>query len=142
MTSYRRGDVVLVDVEFTDRSGSKLRPAVVLSTLGYNQMGRDVVIVPITSNLNTPPHLGDHGTRLRVVITGEASGTWSAVRTSGGWELDAAGGAATATATLDQESAWRMWTKGLTPEAAAQAVQITGDRNLAAAVRRMVAFIG
>lgn len=60
MTSYRRGDVVLVDVEFTDRSGSKLRPAVVPSTFEYHQMGRDVVNAPITSNLNTTPHLGDH----------------------------------------------------------------------------------
>lgn len=60
MTSYRKGDIVLVNVEFTDRSGSKLRPAVVLSTFDYHQMGRDVVIAPITSNLNTAPHLGDH----------------------------------------------------------------------------------
>jgi mRNA-degrading endonuclease toxin of MazEF toxin-antitoxin module len=44
---------VLVDVVFTDRSGIKLRPAVVLSTFDYHQMGPDVVIAPITSNLNT-----------------------------------------------------------------------------------------
>mgnify|MGYP001382834474 CR=1 FL=1 len=60
MTAYRKGDVVLVDVEFTDRTGSKLRPAVVLSVIEYNQNGQDVVIAPITSNLGTTPHLGDY----------------------------------------------------------------------------------
>jgi mRNA interferase MazF len=60
MTSFRKGEVVLVKVEFTDRTRSKLRPAVVLSTLGYNRMGYDVVIAPITSNLAIVPHLGDH----------------------------------------------------------------------------------
>lgn len=28
--------------------------------LVYHRLGRDVVTAPITSNLNTTPHLGDH----------------------------------------------------------------------------------
>lgn len=60
MTIFRKGDVVLVEVEFTDRTGSKRRPAVVLSTFGYNRMGYDVVIAPITSNLATAPRLGEY----------------------------------------------------------------------------------
>lgn len=60
MTNFARGDVVLVEVEFTDRSGAKVRPAVVLSTLRYNRTGRDAVIAPITSNLAVAPHVGDH----------------------------------------------------------------------------------
>lgn len=83
------------------------------------------------------------GTRLRVVITGEAGGAWDAVRMAGRWVLDAPGeGEAAATATLDEESAWRLWTRGLAPAAATQAVQATGDARLAEAVRHMVAFIG
>lgn len=83
------------------------------------------------------------GTQLQVVITGEAGGTWAAVRTAGRWELDGIDrGEAAATATLDQESAWRLWTRGLSPEEAAQVVRVTGDRELAGTVRRMVAFIG
>lgn len=60
MTGFDSGDIVLVEVEFTDRSGAKLRPAVVLSPRRYNQLGRDVVIAPITSNLAAAPHMGDH----------------------------------------------------------------------------------
>lgn len=56
---YRRGDVVLVPIDFTDRSGSKVRPAVVVSAEEYNR-GPDVLIASITSNREPLPHPGDH----------------------------------------------------------------------------------
>lgn len=57
--TYRRGDVVLVRVDFTDRLGSKVRPAVVVSSDGYNRTSPDVLIASITSNLNAVSHAGD-----------------------------------------------------------------------------------
>lgn len=42
------GDVLLLDYPFTDQSGSKLRPALVVSSDAYNK-GEDFVIVPISS---------------------------------------------------------------------------------------------
>ena len=60
MTSYRRGDVVLVPFDFTDRSGSKWRPAVVISGNRYNRETPDVLIASITGNLRAIPHPGDH----------------------------------------------------------------------------------
>lgn len=59
-TLYRRGDVVLVPIDFTDHSGSKVRPAVVVSSDDYNRTSPDVLIASITSNLNALPHPGDH----------------------------------------------------------------------------------
>jgi mRNA interferase MazF len=47
--SCEPGDIVLVSVPFTDQSGAKKRPAVVVSSTPYNQQHRDVVILPITS---------------------------------------------------------------------------------------------
>ena len=83
------------------------------------------------------------GARLRVVVTGEAGGAWDAVRADGRWALHtASAGEPAATATLDAEDAWRLWTRGLTPEEEARAVRTTGDARLAGAVRAMVAFIG
>jgi uncharacterized protein (TIGR03083 family) len=83
------------------------------------------------------------GTRLRVVITGSAGGEWSAMRRPDRWEMDASAATeATATATLDEEDAWRLWTRGLAPGAAAWAIQATGDVRLAAALREMVTFLG
>lgn len=60
MTTYDKGDVVLVSMDFTDRSGSKLRPAVVVSGEQYNRTTPDVLIASVTGNLGAVPHPGDH----------------------------------------------------------------------------------
>lgn len=59
MTAYSRGDVVLVEFVFSDQSGHKLRPAVVVSTDPYHRSRREVVVAAITSN-NERRLYGDH----------------------------------------------------------------------------------
>lgn len=49
MTSYKRGDVVLVSFPFTDLSASKVRPALVVSSDYFHHSGLDVILVGITS---------------------------------------------------------------------------------------------
>jgi mRNA interferase MazF len=49
MTSYNRGDVVLVPFPFTDLSAQRQRPAVVLSGDRFHQSSQDVIIAAITS---------------------------------------------------------------------------------------------
>jgi len=46
MSSYSRSDVVLVRYPFSDLSGSKIRPAVVVSA---PHISKDIIIVPLTS---------------------------------------------------------------------------------------------
>lgn len=48
---YSSGDVVLVPFPFTDQSGAKKRPAVVVSGNRYNASRRDLVIMAITSQV-------------------------------------------------------------------------------------------
>lgn len=48
-TGYSRGDIVLVSFPFTDLSSSKRRPSLVISPNGFNDQGRDIVLVAITS---------------------------------------------------------------------------------------------
>ncbi len=60
MTTWHPGDVVLVPIGFTDRSGSKLRPAVVVSRDLYNAASPDVMIASITGNLRAIWHPGNH----------------------------------------------------------------------------------
>jgi len=50
MTNYKRGDVVLVNFVFSDESGVKRRPALILSTDEYNNRRQEVVVAAITSN--------------------------------------------------------------------------------------------
>ena len=51
MTVYNRGDVVLVGFVFSDESGKKLRPAVVISSAAYNRSRQEIIVAAITSNI-------------------------------------------------------------------------------------------
>lgn len=53
MMSYKRGEVVLLPFPFTDHSGTKRRPALILSTEDYNARHPDIIVAPITSNVAT-----------------------------------------------------------------------------------------
>ncbi len=56
MTIYKQGDVLLALLPFTDQSGSKQRPAVVVSSEAYNQTHSDVILTSITSQIK---HVSD-----------------------------------------------------------------------------------
>ncbi len=49
MTSYNRGAVILVQFTFADESGTKQRPALVISTEAYHRSRQEVIIAAITS---------------------------------------------------------------------------------------------
>lgn len=53
------GEVVLVPFPFTDQSGVKKRPAVVVSSNAYNANRRDLIIMAITSQVRQPPGFGE-----------------------------------------------------------------------------------
>ena len=59
MTGFRRGDVVLVSFVFANDSGSKTRPALVVSSASYNRGRREAIVAAITSNLKRRL-AGDH----------------------------------------------------------------------------------
>jgi mRNA interferase MazF len=47
--NYQRGDVVLADVTYSDRTGSRRRPALVVSTDTNNAVIDDVILVAIST---------------------------------------------------------------------------------------------
>lgn len=49
MTTYRRGQVVVVEVPFSDQSGSKPRPALIVSAETFHRRIPDVIVCPISS---------------------------------------------------------------------------------------------
>ncbi len=83
------------------------------------------------------------GTHVRLVIDGDAGGAWSLVRQNATWGLYTGVDTAppVATTTLDQDTAWRLFTKGLTPEAARARATLAGDATLAAQVLRTVSIL-
>jgi mRNA interferase MazF len=48
--THKQGDIILVPFPFSDLSGSKRRPALVISNNNYNARGEDIVTCGVTSN--------------------------------------------------------------------------------------------
>jgi mRNA interferase MazF len=48
---YKRGEIVLIPVPFSDLSSVKRRPVLVISNISYNCSGNDMIVVAITSHL-------------------------------------------------------------------------------------------
>jgi mRNA interferase MazF len=56
VTTYKQRDLVLVPFPFSDLSGQKVRPVLVLSNNRYNQKSADAVVCGITTNLKSAPY--------------------------------------------------------------------------------------
>jgi mRNA interferase MazF len=48
---YKRGEIVLIPVPFSDLSTVKKRPVLVISNMSHNSTNSDMIVVAITSNL-------------------------------------------------------------------------------------------
>jgi uncharacterized protein (TIGR03083 family) len=71
------------------------------------------------------------GTRIGLEITGDAGGVWTLARGEVAWGLFTGGHAdPAARVTLDQDSAWRLFSKSLSAERARRDVRIDGDVSL------------
>jgi uncharacterized protein (TIGR03083 family) len=82
------------------------------------------------------------GTAVQLHITGDAGGDWTILREQECWQLyTGAPDAPQARVTLDQGLAWRLFTKGLTPEAALPGTTLEGDQSLALQVLQTIAII-
>jgi mRNA interferase MazF len=62
MTSFSRGDVVLVRFVFADEIGVKRRPGLIVSTDRYHQGRQETILAAITSNV-ARLLVGDHKIR-------------------------------------------------------------------------------
>lgn len=57
--AYQFADVVLVPFPFTDQSATKQRPGVVVSSLAYHLARRDLILMPITSQVRGSGEFGE-----------------------------------------------------------------------------------
>ena len=82
-------------------------------------------------------------TLVKLVITGEGGGEWQLVREALGWTLYAETDLpSVSTVTLDVDSAWRMFTKGIDKVTLGQQAAIDGDKALGEVLLGAVAIMG
>jgi hypothetical protein len=81
------------------------------------------------------------GSALRVTVTGPAGGTWTCARGVDRWRMERSEVQATAELVLDADTTWRLCTRGITPEQAAERAQVSGDRRLGEAALQIVSII-
>jgi uncharacterized protein (TIGR03083 family) len=80
-------------------------------------------------------------TVVRVDISGEAGGTWFLQLSHSAWQLVEHADHPEAALKIDQELAWRVFTKAVDAQTAASQVDIRGDRTLALKTLSLVAVI-
>ena len=83
------------------------------------------------------------GTAVEIEITGGAGGVWTLTRGSGSWTLHSGRTPEPhARVTMDQETAWKLFSKGLSPEEAGRRVRIQGDTAVGRPALGTLAIMG
>ena len=52
----KQREIILINFPFSDLTGQKVRPALVISNNPYNQINLDAIVLAITSNLSPHPY--------------------------------------------------------------------------------------
>lgn len=86
--------------------------------------------------------VADNGTTINVIVTTEIGGNWHLTRNADSWQLTKQStNNIDAVFTIDPDTAWKLFSKGVTAEAAREKVLITGNKELADQVFQMVSVM-
>jgi hypothetical protein len=85
----------------------------------------------------------DEGTLIEVAINTEAGGNWYLQRNTGNWILikDPAGKTPDAAITIKPDTAWKLFTKGIKPQAAIKEANMRGDKKLTEVMFNMISVM-
>ena len=120
--------------EYTERwiHQQQIREAVgasLLSDPAWLHPALDIFVRVLPFTYRTVP--ADPGATLRLEISGPAGGVWTLARGEESWALFTGSPPEPSTrVNLDQETAWKLFSKGLTADQAHRAIRIEGDARL------------
>ncbi|GAA3264710.1 maleylpyruvate isomerase family mycothiol-dependent enzyme [Nonomuraea helvata] len=86
-------------------------------------------------------HDRPEGTVADLEVFGPAGGRWSAAWRAGRWRMETPGGEAAAHVSMDQDTFWRLATRGIGVEEARARVKASGDPELTAAMTTLLAVV-
>jgi uncharacterized protein (TIGR03083 family) len=82
------------------------------------------------------------GSMVQCNVSGDCGGSWYLLRTNRGWQLEnQPSGSKVCEVTIPQEIAWRVFTKGISRDAAAAQTTITGNQSLGSQVLGTIAIV-
>lgn len=82
------------------------------------------------------------GTCIQLTVTGEAGGSWQLIYQNSKWQLTKeVSDQIHTTVTIDQDDAWKLFSKSLAPEDVEERVIVTGDKGLGKIVLSMVSVM-
>ncbi|WP_436790207.1 maleylpyruvate isomerase family mycothiol-dependent enzyme [Yinghuangia sp. YIM S10712] len=87
-------------------------------------------------------HTRPAGTAVHLEVSGPSGGRWTAVRQADRWRLGTPERKPYAHVSMDQDTFWRLATRGIPIESARKRSQSSGDRELADAVTELFAVVG
>jgi uncharacterized protein (TIGR03083 family) len=102
----------------------------------------------ISTLLRALPHTyrntsAPENTTVRIIVESGIGGEWTLRYNNSTWVIsDAPSKTAESSISIPPDVAWKLFTKGLTPQAAEPMVTITGDRALASVALGMIAIMG
>jgi uncharacterized protein (TIGR03083 family) len=106
----------------------------------------ELLSVVLDTFMRALPHTLRHagapdGSQVEMTVAGEAGGSWTVTRERGGWSLRRGPAvAATAAITLDADTAWRLCTRGISPDQARTRAGLTGHPQLCEAALQLVSI--
>jgi uncharacterized protein (TIGR03083 family) len=130
--------------EYTERWHHQQQIRVAVNRPGIS--GRDLYFPVLDTFMRGMPHAfrnvqAADGALLQIEIEGEAGGSWFLQRSDSTWKLVDGGSTPDAVLRMDQELAWRLFTKAVDPQQAEQQVAIRGDRALGMHALSLVAVL-
>ena len=130
--------------EYTERWHHQQQIRIAVERLGINS--RELYFPVLDTFMRGMPHAfrsveAREGTIVEIQITGEAGGSWFVERCDSHWRLEEHATSADATLRMDQELAWRVFTRAVDAQSAASQVAISGDRSLATQALTLIAVL-
>lgn len=83
----------------------------------------------------------DPGTIIQVTVTGETGGDWFIEKQPAGWTFRQKSEQAKCRISLDPDTAWKLFTKGITSDVARSKMRIEGDTQLASPLLSMISVM-
>lgn len=86
--------------------------------------------------------IADKGTAIRLKVLTDIGGEWTIIKTDTDWQLtENENISPVSTVSINPDTAWKLFSKGITPEQAGDTIEISGDRKMGETALQMVSVM-